>query len=132
MLLRFLGMPVLVLALIGVAACGDDGAEITAPVNTATEAPAAGAIDVQAIDFAFDKASISAEAGSAVEIAFSNEGLANHTFTVDEIEVDLELPSGDSGTLLFTFPDEEFEFYCRIHPEMRGTLEPGVEKASPY
>ena len=136
MLLRFLVMLVLALALIGVAACGDDDsgdrAETIVPAETATDAPAEGAIEVQAIDFAFDKASISAAAGSTIEIDFSNEGLANHTFTVDEIEVDLELPNGESGTLQFTFPDEEFEFYCRIHPQMRGTLEPGVKRANPY
>ena len=136
MLVRFLVMPVLALALIGVAACGDDdssdGADTTAAADAATNAPAAGAIEVQAIDYAFDRASIGAQAGSTVEIAFSNEGLANHTFTVDEIEVDLELSGGESGTLQFTFPDEDFEFYCRIHPQMRGTLEPGVERAIPY
>lgn len=132
MLWRILVMPVLALALAGVAACGDDDsgdddpAETTAPAGTATDAPSEGAITVQAIDFAFDKASISGEAGSTVEIDFSNEGLATHTFTVDELEVDLVLSAGESGTVQFTFPDESFEFYCRFHPtQMRGTLEPG-------
>ncbi len=132
MLWRILVMPVLALALAGVAACsdddsGDDGpAETTAPADTATDGPADSVITVQAIDFTFDKASISAEAGSTVEIDFSNDGQATHTFTVDEIEVDLLLSGGESGTLQFTFPDESFEFYCRIHPtQMRGTLEPG-------
>ncbi len=132
MLSKSLVMPVLALALIGVAACGDDDsggdgpAETTAPVDTGTDTPADGVITVQAIDVAFDKTSISAEAGSAIEIDFSNEGLLSHTFTVDEIEVDLVLARGESGTLQFTFPDESFEFYCRFHPtQMRGTLEPG-------
>ncbi len=128
-------MPVLALALIGVAACGDDDgddgpAETTAPADTATDsptdAPADGVITVQAVDVAFDKASISAEAGSTVEIDFSNDGLLSHTFTVEEIEVDLVLSGGESGTVEFTFPDESFEFFCRFHPtQMRGTLEPG-------
>ncbi len=132
MLWRILVIPVLALALAGVAACGDDGggddgpAEATAPVDTATDAPSDGVITVQSIDFAFDKASIGGEAGSTIEIAFSNEGLATHTFTVDEIEVDLQLSAGESGTLQFTFPDESFDFYCRFHPtQMRGTLVPG-------
>ncbi len=132
MLWRILVMPVLALALAGVAACGDDDsddddpAETTAPAGTATEPPSQGATTVQAIDFAFDKASISGEAGSTVEIDFSNEGLATHTFTVEELEVDLVLSAGESGTLQFTFPDESFEFFCRFHPtQMRGTLEPG-------
>ncbi len=128
MLWKILVMPVLALALIGVAACGDDDgpAETTAPADTATDAPTDGVITVQAVDVAFDKASISAEAGSTVEIDFSNDGLLAHTFTVDEIGVDLPLSGGESGTVQFTFPDESFEFFCRFHPtQMRGTLEPG-------
>ena len=128
---RILVMPVLALALAGVAACGggdDSGgaAGTTAPADTATDAPADSMIPVQAVDFAFNQASISAPVGSVVEIDFSNDGQATHTFTVDEIGVDLLLSGGESGTLQFTFPDESFEFYCRIHPsQMRGTLEPG-------
>jgi plastocyanin len=132
MLWRILVLPLLALA--AVAACGDDDdgagpAETTVPADTETGAPTASpgaeVITVQAIDFAFDKASISAQAGSTVAIDFSNEGLAPHTFTVDELGVDLQLSAGDSGTIEFTFPDESFEFYCRFHPsQMRGTLEP--------
>jgi len=130
---RLLVVPVLALALAGVAACGDDDGdsddgptETAAPADTAADAPSDGAITVQAVDFAFDKESIGGEAGSTVEIDVSNDGLASHTFTVDEIEVDLVLAAGESGTVQFTFPDESFEFYCRFHPtEMRGTLEPG-------
>ncbi len=131
MLWRLLVVPVLALALAGVAACGDDdGDSDDGPTETAapadTDAPADSVITVQAIDVAFDKASLGAEAGSTVEIEFSNDDVLTHTFTVDEIEVDLELPSGESGTVQFTFPDESFEFYCRFHPtQMRGTLEPG-------
>lgn len=131
MLWRILVLPLLALA--AVAACGDDDgagpAETTASADTATDAPTDGPADeviaVQAADFAFDKASISAPAGSTVEIDFSNDGQVTHTFTVDELGVDLLLSGGESGTLQFTFPDESFEFYCRIHPsQMRGTLEP--------
>ena len=129
---RILVIPVLALALAGAAACGggdddggDDGpAETTAPADTANT-PTDGVIAVQAVDSAFDKASISAEVGSRLQVDFSNDGQSTHTFTVLELDVDLLLSGGDSGTLEFTFPDESFEFFCRIHPsQMRGTLEP--------
>jgi len=131
MLWKILVLPVLVLALAGAAACGDDDSgdgptETDAPADTATDAPIDGVISVQAINFSFDKASIGAEAGSTVDINFSNGDTTTHTFTVDEIEVDLQISGGESDTLQFTFPDESFEFYCRFHPtQMRGTLEPG-------
>jgi plastocyanin len=125
-------MPVLALALAGLAACGDDdggddgSAETTAPADDASDAPSEGATTLLAIDNAFDTASISGAPGSTIDVEFSNDGLAAHTFTVDELDVDLVLSGGESGTAQFTFPDESFEFYCRFHPtEMRGTLEPG-------
>lgn len=136
MLWKILVIPILALAL-AAAACGDDdgGGDnapdgTTPPAGTATDAPTDAPSDsviaVQAIDFAFDQGSISATAGTVVEVDFANGGVASHTFTVDELGVDLLLAGGDNGTVQFTFPDESFEFYCRIHPtQMRGTLEPG-------
>lgn len=132
MLWRILVMPVLALALAGLAACGDDDdgddgpAETTAPADDATDAPSDGATTLQATDFAFDSATIVGEPGSTVEIAFSNEGQASHTFTVSELDVELVLAGGESGTVEFTFPEESLEFFCRFHAaQMNGTLEPG-------
>lgn len=139
MLSRILVIPALIIVLVSTAvACGDDdgsdapaettpaGTATSAPTDAPTNGPADEVITVQAVDFAFDPASISAAPGATVEVDLSNDDLASHTFTVDEIGVDLLLAGGESGTVQFTFPDESFEFYCRIHPtQMRGTLQPG-------
>ena len=83
-------------------------------------------IIVAARDFAFDPATIAAEAGEAVEIKFGAIGTENHTFTIDALDVDLALSSGETGTVEFVFPNQPTEFYCRIHPLlMSGMLEPG-------
>ncbi len=71
------------LALALAAACGDDdggGPTDTAPPATdtptdaPTDAPDDGVIALQAVDFAFSEASISAEVGSSVTVGFFERG----------------------------------------------------------
>ncbi|HEY5625786.1 MAG TPA: cupredoxin domain-containing protein [Dehalococcoidia bacterium] len=114
------------------ATAAPSGEPTGAPTESPTVAPTAAvtpnpnARTVVARDFAFDPITIGAQAGVTVEVGFANVGTANHTFTIDELDVDLALSSGESRTVEFAFPDQAIEFYCRIHPVlMRGTLEPG-------
>ena len=109
------------IALIGVlllpllAACGG-AASPTAP---ATDAPPAGAVDVQIANFAFEPRSATAPAGAAV--TWTNQDSAPHTVTFDD-GVDLGQASRD-GTLTRTFEAAgEFAYMCTIHPSMRGVV----------
>ena len=104
------------------AACGggDDAGE------TATE-PAAddgdGAVTLTAANFAFDPASLTAAAGDTIE--FTNEDDAEHSFTIDDSDVDEDVDGGGSTTVdLGSLDAGSYDFYCKYHKDsMTGTLE---------
>jgi plastocyanin len=121
------------------AACGDDDDEDTSGGGEATADPSAQTVEVVAANFAFEPAEISAEPGQAISIDFTNNDSAEHSFTIDDLDVDIESEGGEEATAEFTAPDESVEFFCRYHPtQMRGMIEvsgdagaaPGEEDSS--
>lgn len=82
-------------------------------------------IDLVAENVAFDQAEISASAGS-IAVSLENRDLFWHTFTIEELGVDLRVPVSAEMTVAFDAPPGEYIFICDIpgHPEagMKGTL----------
>lgn len=83
------------------------------------------AIEVVAMDFSFDPTTVSVEPGEEVTIRLDNQGSAQHSFTAEEIGIDVEADGGDTAEGSLTAPDAEgtFEFICTFHPtQMRGEI----------
>lgn len=78
-----------------------------------------------AANVAFSENEITVRAGE-VRIGLENKDLFWHTFTVEELGVDLRVPVGADLSISFDAPPGEYEFFCDIpgHPEagMVGTL----------
>jgi plastocyanin len=74
-------------------------------------------------DFAFVPERLTAEAGE-VAVVIENEDAATHTFTIDELGVDLFVPAGKSARVTFQADwPETYRFYCKPHaPDMDGSL----------
>jgi plastocyanin len=109
-------MAAMVLVL-GVAACGDDDDDAE---RGGTESAGAGATIVAA-NIAFDPTTLSVAAGETITLR--NEDDVEHSFTIDDPEVDAEAEGGEEATV--EAPDEPgtYDFHCRYHPdEMTGTL----------
>lgn len=105
-------------------ACGGDEPEGTAGGADAGSADAL-PITVTATDFAFQPDALEGHATHTVDLTFVNEGDTEHSFTIDEMDVDVEAEGGEEATTTFT-PEETgtFEFYCTYHPDqMRGEIE---------
>lgn len=86
---------------------------------------ASAGIELTAENVAFDQTELSAPAGE-VTVSLENEDLFWHTFTVEELDVDLRVPVSAEMTVTFDAPPGEYRFFCDIpgHPEagMEGTL----------
>ena len=77
---------------------------------------------VVAENFEFEPASISADPGE-ISIHATNNDSPTHTITIDQLGVDLTVPGGGkSASVTFDASPGTYEFYCRPHPEMMGTL----------
>jgi plastocyanin len=90
-------------------------------------------VTVELSDFAFAPTVLEGEAGQSLSVDLSNVGMAAHTFTIDEQEVDVQLGAGESGAAEVTFPDSgALVFYCRFHISsgMLGGLSVGGDLAA--
>lgn len=113
------------LVTLGLAACGGDDDN-----GNGDEGNGNGdSTSVEMGEFYFDPDELEGSAGEEISIELDNAGDQTHTFTIEEGAsrgdgfddwsadgVDIEVESGESGSLTITLPDEagEFEFICRI------------------
>ncbi len=102
---------------------GDDDAHQTDHVSGDTS------VEVEAEDeedqFYFKPSTIIGKAGQSIVIAVQNEGGVEHTFTIDDQDIDVSLSPEQVQEVTVTFPDSgSVEYYCRIHVNlgMRGEL----------
>jgi plastocyanin len=113
----------LLLSTLVLAACGDDDDEDTSGGTEPTAESGAQTVEIVATDFAFEPTEVSAEPGQAVTVTLKNDGAVEHSFTIDDLDVEAEAEGGEEATAEFTAPAESVEFHCRYHPaQMRGTV----------
>jgi plastocyanin len=80
---------------------------------------------VTARDFGYVPAIVLAKRGVPVRVTIQNQGAHTHTFTIDSLGVDVEIPRGTTQTVTLHLPRTgRFEFYCRFHQAfgMRGHI----------
>jgi glucose/arabinose dehydrogenase/plastocyanin len=103
---------------------GAEGSTDAATPETTGDASAEATVTM--VDIAFDPADLAIPANTDVTITLPNTGAALHTFTIDELGVDVEVAAGDTGTVTINAPAGTYEFYCSVpgHKEagMVGTL----------
>jgi plastocyanin len=107
----------------GVASGGDDSTDESTG-SDAGEADEGGGetLAVTASGFRFDPDALEAGAGEAYTVDFTNEDDTDHTFTIDDLDVDIAAGGGESASGELTADAGEYEFHCRIHSSMKGTL----------
>jgi plastocyanin len=81
-----------------------------------------GDVELVAEDVEFQDTSLEAEGGK-VSVFVENKDSTLHTFTIEELDVDLDVPASKSARVTFDAEPGEYEFFCRPHEEdMKGTL----------
>ncbi|HXG25856.1 MAG TPA: cupredoxin domain-containing protein [Candidatus Binatia bacterium] len=136
------------LAALVAAACGSGGQpawtplpqqpETPAPTSAAsgeaggeTQAPGGETVQLTVgtdtgTELRFDPATVSAPAGSTIQLTFENRSTTPHNLTFDapiNQATAQVVNAGDSETLEFPAPDPgSYTFMCTLHPGMEGTL----------
>ncbi|MEM4969839.1 MAG: cupredoxin domain-containing protein [Sulfolobales archaeon] len=81
-----------------------------------TSAQVSREIEVELDDYYFEPKSISIPLGETVRLVLKNEGRSTHTFTIDELGINVRLAPGETRTIEIT-PDKvgSYIFYCIPH-----------------
>lgn len=113
------GLVVLSISL-GIAACGDDDDSPTVG-GDATEDTGGDTVEITISGSQFDPTEVQAAAGDATFAVNNEDGFA-HTFTVDDLDVDEQVDGGEGASIAATLESGSYEFHCKIHPSMTGTI----------
>jgi len=82
-----------------------------------------GDVEIAAQDFEFSTDIIEANGGE-VSVFIDNKDSALHTFTVEDLDVDVAIPGGSTARVTFDATAGSYEFICIPHEsDMKGTLE---------
>ncbi len=71
-------------------------------------------------DMAFETAPMAVHVGDVIE--WSNHDFVAHTVTANDGSFDVTIPPGKAGQIVLRHAGET-PFYCRFHPNMKGTLD---------
>lgn len=124
-----LGLSLVALAVLTAACSGGSTGSNASPAAPAASAPA-GAIVVVAKDLRFTTAAITAPAGEAFQILLDNQEAVPHNIAIKDAagtvgfkgeivtstQVVNDVPALTAGS---------YEFFCEVHPDMKGTLTAG-------
>lgn len=81
-----------------------------------------GDVELATENIEFSDTSLEAQDGE-VSVFVENADATLHTFTIDELDVDLAIPASKAARVSFQAPPGTYEFYCSPHQEeMKGTL----------
>lgn len=113
--------------LAGALILGACGGEDDAGGSTGQAGEAAGGgqtTTVVAQDFSFETSSLEFEPGADVTVTLDNQGEVEHTFSIEELDVEAEAAGGETAEATFAMPESgSLEFFCEYHPDqMTGTI----------
>jgi plastocyanin len=108
---RFLALPSIVL----LAACGSPGST-GSPAPGGNGAPPAVAVTLDAQNFRFSPALVTARPGDVVMVTVNNKDSYDHNFSIAELKVNKDIPKGTSASVTFTATGStNLQFFCEYH-----------------
>lgn len=100
------------------------GVGLSATFSVEDDLPQEGDLAVVADGDEWSPEALTAREAGPVAVFVTNADLRRHTFTIDELDVSVELPADASRRVTFTAPAGEYEFRSSVpgQSEMTGTL----------
>ena len=94
--------------------------------DNAGDAAASDQFTIESHDIFFTPTEIDVPTDTEVTILLPNLGAAPHNFSIDALNIDVDIAPGETAEVTFTAPEGEYEYYCNVpgHKEagMVGTL----------
>jgi uncharacterized cupredoxin-like copper-binding protein len=89
-------------------------AEVVAVASPAAVEAAAQTVDIAAYDIYFEPKEVTIPANTDVTFMITNDGVAPHNFSIDELGIDIDLPVGETQETAINAPAGEYEYYCNV------------------
>jgi uncharacterized cupredoxin-like copper-binding protein len=103
--------------------CGGDGAA------GSDDGSAADALTIVATEYEFTPTDVTIPADTPTDILLVNEGIVEHDWTIDELDIEIYAAAGESATATLTAAAGTYDIYCSIpgHRDlgMEGVLNVG-------
>ena len=119
---RFMSLLVAVCAVLALGACSSSSKSSSEPTKTVTD----GKITVDAFDIHFDVGTIKTTAGP-LEVTFTNKGSLEHTFKIENTDLDLKPSPGKTVTGTVNLQQGTYKYECTVdgHAQMgmKGEIE---------
>jgi uncharacterized cupredoxin-like copper-binding protein len=77
-------------------------------------APAPAAVTIELVDIAFKPKEATLPAGGPATLTIQNNGLALHNFSIDALDISVDLGPGESQTVTIDTPAGDYDYYCNI------------------
>jgi uncharacterized cupredoxin-like copper-binding protein len=78
------------------------------------------------VDIAFDPSEFTIKSNTPTEVDLSNSGALPHNFSIDKLDIGVDLGPGKATTFTIDAPAGTYEYYCNVpgHKDagMVGTL----------
>nr|WP_281373411.1 cupredoxin domain-containing protein [Kineococcus aurantiacus] len=78
---------------------------------------------VDMVNYRFEAAQLRAGEGEPVAFRFTNDTDDSHSFTVDQLGIDVTVPSGRDRVVVLDAPAGEYEFHCSVGSHRRDGME---------
>ncbi|HEX3303916.1 MAG TPA: PQQ-dependent sugar dehydrogenase, partial [Thermomicrobiales bacterium] len=110
---------------------GNEATPAAATPATGAATPAAAssggnAQTVEMVDIAFNPKELTIPANTDVTLSLPNNGVSLHNFSIDELNIDVDVAPGETGSATINAPAGTYQYYCNVpgHKEagMVGTL----------
>ena len=98
------------------------------PEASPAATPAAGdnEVTVESYDIYFEPEELSIPADTDVTVKLPNKGVTLHNFSIDELDIDVDIEPGAEEETIINAPAGEYEYYCNVPGHkpagMLGTL----------
>jgi len=118
-------IPLLVVIGLLAAACGGSNGSDTTVAPTATT-PSGTEVTIRTTEFTFLPEDIEVPAGVPVTLVIVNEGVVEHDFTIEEIDLHVLIQPGETKRETVTFTAGRYDVHCTVPGHhaagMTGTL----------
>ena len=121
-------------ALLGIALLGSragfaqEASPEASPEGSPAATPGAGGqeVTIESYDIYFEPKDVTIPADTEVTVVLPNEGVTLHNFSIDELDIDVDIDPGDTQETMITASAGEYEYYCNVPGHkaagMLGTL----------